>query len=84
MKYLLDTHILIWALFSDEKLSQVAYEIINNPKHKIDCSSASVWEIGIKHEKSPDKMPITSQQIAEFCEISRIFTLSITKEHALV
>ena len=31
MKYLLDSHILIWALFADEKLPREAYAIINNP-----------------------------------------------------
>lgn len=42
MKYLLDSHILIWALFADEKLSREACAIINNPKNKIYYSAASV------------------------------------------
>ena len=30
MKYLLDSHILIWALYSDEKLSVAVRDIIND------------------------------------------------------
>lgn len=54
MKYLLDSHILIWALFADEKLSRETCEIINDPKNEIYYSVASVWEIGIKHSKSQE------------------------------
>ena len=56
MKYLLDSHILIWALFADEKLPGEAYAIVNDPKNEIYYSAASVWEVGIKHSKSPEKI----------------------------
>ena len=35
MKYILDSHLLIWALFNDEKLPTFAYEAINNPANEI-------------------------------------------------
>ncbi len=35
MKYLLDSHILIWALFADEKLPGEAYTIVNDPFDKM-------------------------------------------------
>lgn len=46
MKYLLDTHALLWYLFDSENLSQTAKEIINNEF----CyySKVSLWEIAIK------------------------------------
>lgn len=83
MKYLLDSHILIWALFSDEKLSHEAYEIINDFKNEIYYSAASIWEIGIKHGKSPSKMPISSRLLTESCATAGMFSLPITKEHAI-
>lgn len=83
MKYLLDSHILIWALFADEKLPYDAYAVINDPQNEIYYSAASVWEIGIKHSKSPGKMPISSRLLAESCETADMFSLPITKEHAI-
>jgi len=35
MKYLLDTHILLWVLFEDEKLSYNAREVIKSPENEI-------------------------------------------------
>ena len=35
MKYLLDSHVLIWVLFQDEKLPSRAYDIINSPDNEI-------------------------------------------------
>ena len=81
MKYLLDSHILIWALFADEKLPREAYAIINNPKNEIYYSVASVWEIGIKHGKLPEKMPISSWLLDESCDMAGMLSLPITKEH---
>ncbi len=70
MKYLLDSHILIWALFADEKLPGEAYAIVNDPKNEIYYSAASVWEVGIKHSKSPEKIPVSSQLLTEGCDMA--------------
>ena len=83
MKYLLDSHILIWALFSDEKLSRKAYEIINNPDNEIYYSAVSVWEINMKHDKSPNKMPISGQLLVKSSDEAKMCSLPVTKEHAL-
>lgn len=82
MKYLLDSHILVWALFSDGKLPHEAYVIINNLENEIYYSAASVWEIGIKHSKSPVRMPISSRMLIESCEMAGMVSLPVTKEHA--
>lgn len=84
MRYILDSHILIWALFADEKLPDTAYEIINRPSNEIYCSAVSIWEIGIKHSKSPEKMPVSENLLAGCCEDAKIFSLPVTKEHALM
>ncbi len=83
MKYVLDSHILIWALFADEKLLRQACAIINNRKNEIYYSAASVWKIGIKHSKSQKKMPISGGLLAESCDMADMLSLPITKEHAL-
>lgn len=49
MRFLLDTHTLLWWLFDDSRLSPVAREIIADPANEIVVSSASAWEISTKH-----------------------------------
>ena len=48
MKYLLDTHTLIWFLMGDRKLSDKARALIDNPSNEKHLSIASLWEIAIK------------------------------------
>lgn len=47
-RYLLDTHIILWWLYEDPRLSEEQKNIIQNPRNEIFVSSASVWEIEIK------------------------------------
>ncbi|MBR3732388.1 MAG: hypothetical protein IKN25_07030 [Spirochaetales bacterium] len=49
MKYLLDTHALLWYLFDNENLSGTALNIINNEV----CyyTKVSLWEIAIKQTR---------------------------------
>ncbi len=56
MKVLLDTHIIIWAALNDTRLSEKAKDIIVNPDNEIYYSTASVWEITIKHMARPGQM----------------------------
>jgi len=48
MKYLLDTHTLIWALTEPQKLSDTAQEILEDPGKGIVVSAVSFWEIALK------------------------------------
>ena len=48
MKYLLDTHTLIWFLAGDKKLTDKARGLIDNPDNRKFLSIASLWEIAIK------------------------------------
>lgn len=49
MKYLLDTHALLWWWTDDPQLSPVARAYIQNEAHTILVSAASAWEIATKH-----------------------------------
>ncbi|MEE4356653.1 MAG: type II toxin-antitoxin system VapC family toxin [Desulfococcaceae bacterium] len=49
MKYLLDTHVLLWTLFDDDKLSEKAESAIKNPDNSIYASVISYWEISLKY-----------------------------------
>ena len=48
MKYLLDTHSLLWTIFEPDKLSAEAQEIILDQNNIICVSLISLWEISIK------------------------------------
>ena len=48
MKFLLDTHLLLWAAGTPERLSQPARSLIEDPANLLLFSAASLWEITIK------------------------------------
>jgi PIN domain nuclease of toxin-antitoxin system len=48
MNLLLDTHILLWHLTDNPKLSREISRTIENPQHKKFISIASLWEVAIK------------------------------------
>jgi PIN domain nuclease of toxin-antitoxin system len=48
VRVLLDTHVLLWWLADDRKLTRVARDVIANPQNDVLVSAASVWEIAIK------------------------------------
>jgi PIN domain nuclease of toxin-antitoxin system len=47
MRYLIDTHILLWHA-ENQKLSSELLDIINNPENIIYVSHVTLWEITIK------------------------------------
>ncbi len=49
IRVLLDTHVLLWALFSPEKLSSQVVEIIENPANIRLVSSVTAFEISTKY-----------------------------------
>lgn len=51
MKYLIDTHTLIWALTEPNKLSQRVRDILGSPYIQIVVSAVSFWEISMKYAK---------------------------------
>jgi PIN domain nuclease of toxin-antitoxin system len=48
MDLILDTHVLIWFLDGDEKLSKKAKNAIENSKNSKYISIATIWELAIK------------------------------------
>ena len=48
MRYLLDTHVALWLFEGNEKLSQIALDIIFNAENEIYVNIVSVWEVAIK------------------------------------
>lgn len=70
MKYLIDTHVLIWSLLDTQKLSKNATSIILNHDNDIYVSLISFWEIALKFNIGklslknikPDELPDYSKE----------------------
>ena len=48
MRYLLDTHVVLWYFEDSTRLSQKVEVLIDNPSNGIFVSAASLWEVSIK------------------------------------
>ena len=82
--YLLDTHVLLWWLFADPKLSAPARDIIQAPENTIIVSSASGWEIATKSRlgKLPHAGDIVNN-LPFLLQKARFKVLSTSMAHAL-
>ena len=79
MKYLLDTHTLLWFLSGDEKLSGRARLLIDDPSNEKFLSIASLWEIAIKAGLGKiDLDKPFEQMFPERLDFNRIRILAIT------
>lgn len=81
MRVLLDTHIILWALENNSKLPEKARKIIGDERNQIYYSTASVWEIAIKHMARPDKMLIDGRAFSEKCMESGFEMLPVYDRH---
>jgi PIN domain nuclease of toxin-antitoxin system len=65
VRLLLDTQIALWALTGSTRLGTLAQGLIEDPANTIYVSSASVWEIAIKHALGRGDMPVSGRRAAE-------------------
>ena len=84
MRYLLDTHALIWIVTEDQKLSKKAKRIYLDNSNEIYLSAASVWKMAIKISL---KKLILEDKLSSFVDKhilgNNIGILNITADHAL-
>ncbi|UUO13399.1 MULTISPECIES: type II toxin-antitoxin system VapC family toxin [Aphanizomenonaceae] len=80
MGFLLDTHVLLWWLANDPKLSADVREIIRNPVNDSFVSAATIWEIAIKTSLGKLKQP---DDLLAVLRDNRFEVLDISAEHCL-
>jgi PIN domain nuclease of toxin-antitoxin system len=85
MNLLLDTHIAIWAIEDNRRLSKRARRLIASPSSSVFVSVASVWEIAIKDalQRGARSMPLSGQQAAELFAETGFQIIPVSLEHAL-
>ena len=83
MNLLLDTHVALWAITDNPKLSQKARELILSPRSNVWISAANIWEIAIKHALGKGDMPISGQDAMRYFKEAGYRFLAIEAEHAI-
>lgn len=81
MKLLLDTHILLWALTNDEKLSSETRKLIANTDNEIYYSILSLWEIELKRLAHPKLMTFTARETAAYCKQAGFLQIPVKECH---
>lgn len=79
MRYLLDTHVLIWTLTGDSRADSVKMELIDS-SNEVFFSSVSIWEIAIKYTSG--KLSISPAEAIEYSEKQRFTELPMYSMHA--
>ena len=62
-------------------LSDKASSILQTSGNSFYMSSASVWEVAIKHSVKPEEIPVTAEQVIRFCRESGIAELPVSFAH---
>jgi len=82
MRILLDTHIILWAVTDSPKLPDAAREMIQDERNRIYFSSASIWEVAIKHSLASGQIPVSSRELLQYVRQSGYEELPVSAEHA--
>lgn len=80
MKYLLDTHVILWYLIGDKRVPKKIRDIVNDDNNQIFYSIVSPWEVEIKHQKR-DSFTLTAKQLDFLCYQNFMNNLPIKLSH---
>jgi PIN domain nuclease of toxin-antitoxin system len=80
MRYILDTHALLWFINGEGLPENIALEI-TEPNNNIYLSIASIWEIAIKYSLGKLTMQIAFNDIREFLVTNNVTLLPIEFPH---
>jgi len=83
MNLLLDTHVALWAITDDPKLSAKARELIIASRTNVWVSAVSLWEISIKHSLARGDMPVSGQEALVYFKQAGYNILAIEAEHTV-
>lgn len=82
MKYLLDTHVIMWALVDDKRINEDIKKIILDQNNQIYYSTVSPWEVEIKHQKIKSFV-LTGKQFCFLCDQNDVLNLPIKNNHVI-
>ncbi|MDG4553250.1 MAG: type II toxin-antitoxin system VapC family toxin [Candidatus Competibacter sp.] len=83
MNVLLDTHVALWAITDSPRLSLKARDILLGARSRLWVSTASLWEIAIKHSLGRGAMPVSGEDALGYFRQAGYGILPIEAEHAV-
>ena len=83
MKFLIDTHIIIWHFEKNKNLSEKVRKMISDKNNTTYFSALSIFEIELKHKNHPDKMPYSGEELISYCKMYSFKELPLNLTHAL-
>lgn len=83
MKFLIDTHILIWCLLDPDRLTPFERKWITDTEHQVMVSAVSFWEISIKYSLKKFTLEgVKPEDLPEHAIRMGLETLSISSREA--
>ncbi|MBP0955256.1 MAG: type II toxin-antitoxin system VapC family toxin [Oscillospiraceae bacterium] len=83
MRVLLDTHVIVWALTDDIRLTDEARDIITDRNNDIFYSTVSVWEIMLKCNSKKNNLMIDPSELISGCNVTGFVELNLKNEHVI-
>ncbi|WP_033923745.1 type II toxin-antitoxin system VapC family toxin [Piscirickettsia salmonis] len=83
MKYILDTHVLLWAASDSPKLSSEVRLLLSERGNELFFSAASLWEIAIKNSLGRKDFKVEPHLLRRGLLDNGYSELVITSEHAV-
>jgi len=83
MKFLLDTHLLLWAAGQPARLPAGARVVLSDARNQLMFSPASLWEIAIKRGLGREDFQVDPRVLRRGLVDNDYAELAITGEHAV-
>lgn len=83
MKFLLDTHVLLWAAGQPDRLPAKVRRLLGDPLNELIFSAASLWEVAIKKGLGRDDFQADARLLRRGLLDNGYSELAITSAHAL-
>jgi len=81
MRFLLDTHVLLWAASTPEKINPSIRKQLEDPENELIFSTASFWEIAIKNSLERADFKVGLWQLRRSLLDNEYEELPVTSEH---
>ena len=82
MRLLLDTHVLLWAAASSERVPRDARELLEDGGNDVYYSAASIWEIAIKSSLGRKDFRVDLAALLSTLPDKGLIELPVTARHA--
>ena len=82
MRFLLDTHVLLWALASPKRLPKPIFDLLETTGNDVLFSSASIWEIAIKAQLLRAEFGVDAATIIDAARETGFTELAVSAQHA--